>query len=67
MSSVISLTLMAYTLDYNNAQSYVPRARCASVTTPPITREHRTVVDDCLVWLVGEDPASLAAGALFLK
>ncbi|KAG8941463.1 hypothetical protein FRC03_004498, partial [Tulasnella sp. 419] len=69
MGGVISVSLMAFTLDHANARNYAPRTRCSWISLPALTRKEsqRTVIEDCLVWLSGLDDHSLAAGVLFLK
>ena len=67
MSGVVSVSLLAFTIDYEAAAAYAPRTRCAWATTLSMLRDNRTTVEDCLKWLTGKEESSIGFGSMFLR
>lgn len=73
LGDVVSMSLLAYSLDHNRACQYGPRTTAATMKLPALIHrssdqaEPRTIVDEALIWFTGKESYSLTVGALFAR
>ncbi|KAG8980866.1 hypothetical protein FRB93_008909 [Tulasnella sp. JGI-2019a] len=69
LGDVISMSLLAYTLDHAHATHYVTRTPWATMHLPLLLdpKSNRTVVEEALEWFTGKEKYSLLMGVLFVR
>ncbi|KAG8982213.1 hypothetical protein FRB93_008309 [Tulasnella sp. JGI-2019a] len=69
LGDVISMSLLAYTLDHVHASHYVSRAPWATMQLPLLLdpQSNRTVVEEALMWFTGKRNYSLGMGVSFIR